>query len=71
MGRLSITAGKQVIIRFQSRLVDPCRDRFPGLLGDFKLYGLVGFLLHHNRSFGDTLTVRNITDTQFDQITTP
>src|SRR5882762_11103063 len=62
-------AREQVIICSQPGTPNPRTQGFSRLLCDFKLYRPLGFLLHDNCSRGNTISVRDIADTQLHEIT--
>ena len=62
------SAGKQKILDPEIRPSDPRSQCIARLLGDFRLNGTMGFLLHHNRSSGNAVTMRDIPNPQLDQV---
>src|SRR2546426_8446584 len=70
MGRLRETARKQVLLRLQVRLVDPGCDCGSGRFRQVKLHWPLGLSLHDHRSGQNLVAVRDIANTQIDEITT-
>jgi len=65
---LAHSAGKQAILKPEVRPSDPRSQRIARLLGDFKLNGTLGFLLHDDRSRSDAIAIRDIPNSRLDQV---
>jgi hypothetical protein len=62
---------KKVLLGFQLRLANPICQRVPGLFGYLKLNRPMRFLLHDNCAQRHPITLCNIANFKFDQITSP
>ena len=69
MRRVSESAWKQALLRLQRRLRDPRGDRGPRGFRQLKLYGPLCLSLHDHRPAQDLAAVRNVANTQIDEIT--
>src|SRR5512139_2407865 len=61
-------SGKQLVIAPKPGAADPVRHRLAGLLSEFELHLTPGLLLHDDRPGTNTIAMRNVSDTQPDQI---
>ena len=62
------SARKQVVVRFQVRLLGPTYERFSGLLGDLELHSPLSLLLHYHRSGCDTLAMGDVAKAETDKV---
>ena len=64
-------AGKQKVVVYQLRFLDPCCNGLFCWRGDFKLNRPGGFLLHDDRPWGNAITVTDVPYPQAHQIAGP
>ena len=69
VGRPVNSTRKEEVVRLQRRFFYPRRGRFARGFGDLKLNWATGLLLHHDRSTRDAITMANVANTEFHQIT--
>jgi hypothetical protein len=69
MKRRAKSAGKQEILLLQSSSANPCAQSVPRLFSDFELHGPLGLLLHNDGPCRNTLTVSDVPDTEFHEVT--
>ena len=58
--RLMNSTGKQKVVIYQLRFLDPSCNGIPGWRSNFKLNRSRGFLLHDDRPWGNAITVANV-----------
>jgi hypothetical protein len=63
-----VPTGEQIVIGPKPGAADPVRHRLAGLLSEFDLHWTLGLLSHDDRPGTNTIAMRNVWDTQPDQI---
>ncbi len=71
MGRVRETAGEQALLRLQHRLLYPRFDSGPGRLRQLELDRPLRLSLHDHRTGQNLVAVRDVANTQIDEVATP
>lgn len=71
MGRIGEAAGKQALLRLQPRFLYPRADSGPGGLRQLELDRPLRLSLHDHRTRQNLVAVRDVANTQIDEVATP